>query len=100
MSTQLAILRAIGYQRAEIVRWLLWEGLILGLIACAIGAAVDFAIFPWIREASGLELPSYIPSPMVQTTVIWLAAILVTMAAVTVPILRLYRQDVNSSLKA
>lgn len=100
MSTQLAILRAIGYQRGEIAFWLLWEGLILGVIACVIGALVDLAVFPWIRAASGLELPSYIPSPFLQTSVIWLAAIAVTVAAVMIPLLRLYRQDVNASLKA
>lgn len=100
MSAQLAILRAIGYQRSEIASWLLWEGIMVGVVACLIGAAVDVAVFPWIRAASGLELPSYIPSPFLQTSVIWLAAIAMTVAAVMIPLLRLYRQDVNASLKA
>jgi len=100
MSSQLAILRAIGYRRSEIARWLLWEGVILGVLACAIGAAVDLAVFPWIRGASGLELPSYVPSPFLRTSILWLATIAVTVAAVMIPLLRLYRQDVNASLKA
>jgi putative ABC transport system permease protein len=100
MSVQLAILRAIGYERSEIARWLLWEGLILGIIACVIGAIVDFSLFPWIRSVSGLDLPSYVPSPIFQSAIVWLAAIAVTIAAVAIPLMRLYRQDINAALKA
>lgn len=100
MSVQLAILRAIGYEKSAIARWLLWEGLILGSIACVLGAILDLALFPWIRAASGLELPSYVPNPVFQSAIVWLAAIGVTIAAVAIPLLRLYRQDINAALKA
>jgi len=100
MSTQLAILRAIGFQRSEISRWLLWEGFLLGCTACVIGALLDLALFPWIRQLSGLNLPEYVPNPILQSSIVWLAAMFVTMAAVAIPLLRLYRQDVNASLKA
>lgn len=100
MSVQLAILRAIGYDRSLIARWLLWEGLIVGGIACVIGAIVDLTVFPWVRSLSGLDLPEYVASPVLQSAMVWLGAIGVTIAAVAVPILRLYRQDVNASLKA
>ena len=100
MSVQLAILRAIGYERSQIAQWLLWEGVILGVIACVLGAAVDFSLFPWVRSLSGLDLPEFVPSPVFQSAIVWAAAIFVTIAAVTIPLMRLYRQDVNASLKA
>ncbi len=100
MAVQLAILRALGFQKVQIAYWLLWEGLILGFIAVVIGASIDFAFFPWIRSVSGLNLPSYVPNPNLQSATVWLAAIAVTVLAVVLPLLRLYRQDVNAALKS
>jgi len=101
MTVQLAVLRAIGYRKGEIGRWLLWEGLLLGLGACLLGGLIDFLFFPLIRNFLGSALPdpTLISSSIFQSSPVWVIAILATTGAIVIPIMRLYRQDVHQSLR-
>ncbi len=99
MSVQLAILRALGYTKGEIAGTLVLEGAFLGLMACVLGGAVDFALFPWVRDLVGLDFHSFVANPYWQSLKVWGAAMVASVAAVSIPVFRLYRQDVHQSLK-
>ncbi len=101
MSLQLAVLRAIGYRKTRIARWLLWEGLILGASACVLGAGLDGLLFPIVRQSLGSALPpsDLISIPLQMSWPVWCVAISATVLSVTIPLLRVYRQDVHYSLR-
>jgi putative ABC transport system permease protein len=101
MTIQLAVLRALGYRRSEIRAWLVWEGCLLGVAACAIGAILDGLLFPAVRALLGTALPSrfLISSSVLQSWPVWAVAMLSTIIAVFIPLLRVYRQDIHGALK-
>ena len=102
LSLQLAVLRAIGYSKRELAIWLLCEGLMIGLTACVVGAFIDAVLFPVIRSRLGSSLPGpeIVSSSVFESSPVWLAAVIATLLAVVIPIVRAYRQDVNTSLRA
>ena len=101
MTVQLAVLRAIGYGRREVARWLVWEGVMLGCAACVIGGAIDGLVFPWLRELLGTALPSpdLVACPVYRSAPVWVTAVAATVLAVFIPLYRLYRQDIHSALR-
>jgi ABC-type lipoprotein release transport system permease subunit len=101
MKIQLAVLRAIGYKKNEIALWLLWEGIILGVIACLFGALLDVALFPALKSFLGIGLPDtpFISSGFYQSYPIWLITIAATSIAAYIPMIIYYRLDIHSSLK-
>ena len=99
MAVQLAVLRALGYTRREITRWLLAEGAMLGIVACFVGALIDFLLLPIVRLMLGQALPPLVSIPLVASWPVWVAACFATIIAVFVPLARLYRQDVHQALK-
>jgi putative ABC transport system permease protein len=99
MSVQIAVLRAIGYRRAEISAWLLWEGALLGGAACLLGGLCELLVFPFVREAAGLGGTMVQGNFLFQTLLVWLAALCATMLAISVPVLRLLKQNIHASLK-
>jgi len=102
MATQIAVLRAIGYSRAQISAWLLLEGTLLGAISCLIGALLDALALPFVRSMLGSALPpeALVSSSIWQSAPVWVAAVLSTAFAVVVPLVRFYRQDVHLSLRS
>ncbi len=68
---ELALLRVLGAQRAQIVRVVLGEALVVGTVASAVGIAAGIAIAVGLRaalRATGLELPTG-PTRVTITTV-------------------------------
>lgn len=102
MSLQLAVLRAIGYKKRGLGGWLLWEGFLLGLCACLLGALLDAVTFPLLREMLGSTLPppEIVGSSVWQSYPIWISALAATVASVFIPLYRVYHQDVHFSLRA
>lgn len=102
LALQLAVLRAIGYSKRELSLWLLTEGLMLGAAACLLGAAMDACAFPLLRSALSTSLPSadLVASSIFESAPIWWAALVATVLSVSIPIVRAYRQDVHTSLRA
>ncbi len=101
MHLQIAVLRAIGYQQSAISKWLLLEGLLLGAVSVSLGIILEWALFPFVAQLLGKSLPPsstgsfefLLPYP------VWIAAVVSTVFATVIPLYRLYRQDVHSSLK-
>ena len=102
MTLQLAVLRAIGYSRNVIGTWLIWEGLLLGLAGCALGALLDMSVFPVLRDLLGNALPppELVDSSIFESLPIWALALVATVSAIFIPLIRLYRQDVHQALKS
>ena len=101
MTVQIAVLRAIGYSRSEMSRWLLFEGLLLGGVACAIGGLLDVSLFSLLRQALGSALPPSELQPLspLASYPIWVASSGATVLAVFIPLWNVFRQDVHSSLR-
>jgi len=101
MGVQLAVLRAIGYKKSEVAAALLWEGFLLGLVACLAGIVLDLSAFPIVRYLLGSSLPppDVIDSSIFSSAPVWIAALAATVSSVTFPLLKLYRQDVHRSLQ-
>lgn len=101
MALQIAMLRALGYRKGEIGRWLLWEGFLLGVAAVILGAAFDAITFPVMRNLLSEALPpaDLVKSHLWESAPIWAAGLLATTASVFFPLYRIYRQDVHFSLR-
>lgn len=101
MSLQLAVLRAIGYTKKEISKSLAWEGFLLGMFGVIVGALIDLAAFPIIRSLLGDALPpsEIVGSSIFNSSVIWIIAIMATMASVFVPMAKIAKQDAHALLR-
>jgi putative ABC transport system permease protein len=101
MKIQLAVLRAIGYRKKEIAKWLLWEGVLLGVFACILGSILDFLMFPLLKGAVGIGLPetTFATSSIFQSLPVWLITIAATCIAAFIPYIIFNRLDVHQSLK-
>lgn len=101
MALQLAVLRALGYTRFEISKWLLWEGFLLGCLGVLLGMAVDAFVFPILRGSLGSALPppDLVASSILDSSSVWCMAILATVVAVLLPVIRMAGQDTHSALK-
>ncbi|MNK01121.1 FtsX-like permease family protein [compost metagenome] len=101
MTAQLAVLRALGFSKFQLTGVMLGEALLLGLVACLLGATLDALAFPWIRELLGNNLPSaeLVAMPLWQSAPVWIAALLGTLCSILIPLWRLYRQDLHLSLR-
>lgn len=101
MSLQLAVLRAIGYTKKDLAMWLLFEGLLLGIMGVTLGALIDLIGLPILRSLLGSALPppELVASYIWDSAVIWITAIVAIMASVLIPMIRAVGQDTHSSLK-
>ncbi len=99
MTIQIAVLRAIGYDKKEIALWLLYEGLLLGSVACVLGAGLDFLFFPILKRLLGSAIPLAENISLLMSAPVWGAAILATILAILVPLYRVSRQDIHHSLR-
>jgi putative ABC transport system permease protein len=101
MSLQVAVLKAIGYSRLFIGRWLLWEGLLLGTLASAVGGIFDLLFFPLIRDMLGSAIPRspLANIPFYQSATVWAAAITGIILGVLIPFVRFNRSDAHTLLK-
>jgi putative ABC transport system permease protein len=101
MSLQLAVLRALGYTKQELSLWLLWEGLLLGVIGVLLGLMIDLITLPILRSLIGTALPppDLVSSSILSSAIIWIIAIFATVSSVIIPMVRMSRQDIQSSLR-
>lgn len=101
MTTELALFQAMGFTFREIGAWLLLEGLLLAFPACLAGTLIENALLPSVCALMGPALPpaAVVTSPFYASATVWGVALLVTVAAVSVPWFRLVRQDAPASLR-
>jgi putative ABC transport system permease protein len=94
-SREIALLRAVGATRRQVLRSLLLEAALLGIAASAIGIALGFAVAIGLNALMGLmgfSLPT--TSMEIQPRTIWVSLLVgtvVTMLAALVPALRATR---------
>ncbi len=101
MSVQIAVVRAIGFTRGEISKWLFFEGLLLGLIATSIGALLELAGFPFVKNLLGESIPNleWMNYSNLQSWPIWMISVCATIAALVLPMMRLVTQNIHDQLK-
>lgn len=99
MHLQIAVLRAIGYQKSAISKWLFFEGLLLGSVSVFLGILLEWAFFPVIAGLLGSSLPPSAGFSWLLPYPVWGVALMATIFATVIPLYGLYRQDVHSSLK-
>ncbi|MCE1164081.1 MAG: ABC transporter permease [Bacteroidetes bacterium] len=101
MKIQLAVLRAIGYKKGEIAKWLLWEGILLGVTSCLAGALFDMMLFPALKGAIGMGLPEtvFASSTIFQSIPIWIITIAATCIAAYIPFVIFNTLNVHDSLR-
>ncbi len=101
MNVQIAVVRAIGFTRREISAWLFFEGLLLGASATVMGAFFDLIGFPFVKNLLGNSIPrlEWMDSSFLQSWPIWVIAIVATVAALVLPMMRLVRQNIHDQLK-
>lgn len=58
LKMQVAVLRAPGFTKQAIARWLLFEGAKIGLASCSPGGSADLIALPVVRALLGSSLPS------------------------------------------
>ena len=94
-SRELALLRALGASRAQVVRSVILEALITGVIAGAVGVLAGVAIAALLRlllKVFGVELPSTSLQIEPRTIVVaMIVAVVVTLVASLLPALRASR---------
>ncbi|MDG0817398.1 ABC transporter permease [Bdellovibrio svalbardensis] len=100
-SLELAVLRALGYARAELTQLLLIEGLWMGLVSILVAAIFEAAISPLILATAGAQLPQSTATnwPWWIILVTGLLALVAIAIASLPPLWRLYRQDVHTALR-
>lgn len=101
LARQAAVLEAMGWQRRELHRLLLWEGLLLGVAAAALGGALDALLFPLLRDALGTAVPrpEVVASAVWTSAPVWAAAVGVTVAASLASSLLLFRGRAQERLR-
>lgn len=101
LARQFAVLEAMGWRRVELRGLLAWEGALLGTGGVFLGAVLDTALFPVIREL----LSGVLPGPEVAGASVWSAApvwsagFLLTLAAAQATALLLFRGRAQERLR-
>lgn len=101
LSTQTAILRALGFQKSEVGLWLLSESLMIGIIALMIGGLLESACFEIFHRNLGAVVPALGKDSvgMLHLWPIWLATLVGTAIGTVFPMFRFYQQDIHTALR-
>ncbi len=98
MSQQLAVLRALGYKKSELTKMLFYEASILASTSILIGAIFDGIIFP-IVEQTFFNATELYNIAIVNSYPVWIAATLGCWLSVIIPLIKLYKQNIHTSLR-
>lgn len=98
MSQQLAVLRALGYKRSQLVEILFYEASILATTSIVIGASFDAIIFP-IVQTTFFNSGEFYNITIANSYPVWLTAILGCWLSVIIPLIKLYKQNIHTSLR-
>ena len=102
MKLQIAVLRAIGYRKKEIAMWLIWEGLMLGVLACMVGAMFDAGLMPLLISIIKTGIPENASSgiSVFASYPVWVITIFATVTASFLPVFKIYKQDIHRALRS
>ncbi|HWU44643.1 MAG TPA: ABC transporter permease, partial [Bdellovibrio sp.] len=100
-SLELAVLRALGSSRRHLTNLLLIEGLWMGLVAIFLAAIIESILNPVILATAGSQLPTTNSQnwPWWMILVTGFFALVAIALASLPPLIRLYRQDIHSTLR-
>ena len=97
---ELAVMRTLGASRGRILRLILGQGAVLGIAGAGLGVAlghgVGWVVAEWLERARSLSLGPLGWAP--EEGVVVAGAVLIALAAATVPAVRAYRLDVVAVL--
>lgn len=100
MIEELAVLRALGYGKAQVAGWLLGEGWLLTLAALVPSLVLDGILMLLIQALASDMLPwAGFTWPGSQVFRAWLLFLVVVFPAQLLPLWRLYRLDVHHALR-
>jgi predicted lysophospholipase L1 biosynthesis ABC-type transport system permease subunit len=102
MNTQIAVLKAIGYQSKTLILWLCFEALLLGLAAIVIGTAIEKILEIFIVQELDWRLAKVI---LIQQNgldlwPLWLALIAALLATLVAPLTKILREDIHTQLRS
>jgi ABC-type lipoprotein release transport system permease subunit len=102
MKLQIAVLRAIGYRKKEIALWLIWEGLLLGILACVLGAIIDVCLMPLLISIIKTGIPENASAgiSVFASYPVWIITVFATVAASFLPVFKIYKQDIHRALRS
>ena len=98
---QINIFRAMGFEQKELLSWLAFEGLFLGLGALVIGILIDVAFFPFFRYLLNEKLPSVeeVSSYPWESSGIWILALISIMLSASLPLWLFNRTSSRKALQ-
>lgn len=101
LSIQTAIMRALGFQKNEVLFWLVSESLLIAIIALLIGGFTEGLTFEIFHTSLGTAIPTLGASSVniLDLWPIWLSTLLGTLIGTCLPMIGFYRQDIHNSLR-
>ncbi len=99
---QIAVVRSLGYQKFEIMMWLIWEAVFLSSVGICLGAMCDMILFDLLRNILASSLPTLdrVPSSFFESYPIWIATSAATLVAVLLPLTLIFRKNIHQALNA
>lgn len=101
-TVQLAVLRSLGYSKADLSKVLILEAIMITLAACFVGALFDAVLFPELRSLLGANIPSdeIVSSMIWQSWPVWASVVIGNILSVLYPIWRISKQNIHLSLRS
>jgi len=100
MNEDLAILRTLGYGKTRIASWLLWESILVWVIAMPLALALEWLLIKWIGTLPGASL-FYLDLlwPTALHPHMWSLMFFGCPLATLIPLFRLYRHNLHDALE-
>jgi hypothetical protein len=97
-----AVLRAIGFPKSFVAKWLLYETMMIFFISFFLGLVVEWGlwwlVYPHLKSTLPTNPVSHLPAVFLVAPV-WGAALIFAILGMCIPYLRLASQDVHQELK-
>lgn len=102
MNTQIAVLKAIGYQSKTLMLWLFFEALLLGLAAIVIGTVIEKILEIFIVRELDWRLAKVIllQQNSFDLWPLWLALIAALLLTLAAPLTKILREDIHTQLRS
>jgi putative ABC transport system permease protein len=102
MTTQIAVLKAIGYRSRALLLWLLWEALILGVLAIVVGTVIEKILEAFIVHELDWRMAKVI---LIQQSSfdlwpLYVALLLALLATLAAPLSKILREDIHTQLRS
>ena len=101
LSSQIAILRSIGYSQTELSLWLFFQAMGIFIAGIVIALLIEGFSFVHFRQFLGAALPpdELVPIYWFDSWQVWIVAFVTVLISMVFPMIRMARQDTNQSLR-